>query len=99
MRRQLIEHALQTTKLVAGAQLRFQILPGLQQLYLGNGFEGDDPLAAGEVDNQVARDGVEILATALNVLPVGIGIGAGKNLRHQIVQIVRVARQSPQSRP
>lgn len=81
---------------VAGMQLPFQIAFGLQQFQVRDGFEADDLVAAGVVDDEVAGDGEEVGATGGDGLPSFGGIGPGQHLRDHVVQILRRGKDPPQ---
>ncbi len=97
LHRKRIDDGLDLAQRLAGMKLGFDIMLALKQFQVGDCLETDDFVAAGGVDNQIARDGEQIGAAGGHILPVFRGIGAGQNLRHHILKLMGRRQDAPEA--
>ncbi len=96
--RQRIDDGFDLAERFAGVELRLHIVLALEQFEIGDRFETHHLVAAGGVDHQIAGDGEQIGPAGGHIFPVFGGIGAGKNLRHHILQFL-IGRDDPAEAP
>lgn len=99
MLRQRIDDRLKVTKLVAGLERRLGRMIGVEKIEIGQHLEGDDLVAAGFVDQQVAGDLEQIGAAGGGLSDLAVGEGPRHRLGDDIVDIGALWKDSAQARP
>ena len=97
LRRQRLDDRLDLPKGFAGVKLSLYAVFTAQQFEVGNRFETDHLVAAGRVDDEVARNGEQVGPAGGDVFPILGSIGAGQNLRDHILKLMVGRQDAPQS--
>ncbi len=84
---------------VARLQPRLRAVVDADQVEVGDYLERHDLAAPRRIDDEVARDLVQIGAARLHAVGVAGRIGPRHRLRHDVVDIGAVGQHPPQPRP
>lgn len=87
LRRKLVNDGLEMAKLIAGEQLRFAVIDGLQRLQIRHGLERDDLSPPRDINHQIPGDGIEIGPSGGNSLPFLGRISPCQHFGTQVFQL------------